>query len=488
MNQYIKRLVAVGLHGRFDIDISFSEGINIVYGINGAGKTTLLHLLSNTANLDIERFSTLIFRTITLEMANGTTFRLDREFGEDLGHHNRVSLRINGELVSELPDTNVGSRREMIQRRREVESILESERIETTYFPAFRNLGEAWSSFNLSELAQSGFLNRRMTPNRSRLNQHRRLQEDLGVPLADSHTQPLQTELARGVFGEFVPFINYPSPRDIQRQLDSAIQRAVNRLASDDRSLLSDVFRQVFEAVSREGPDTQDSRTPEEIRDQIGRQLKNLQSTQNAYGIPDSSSAFGDLQSQLELSKIREQESDDTTTRVLRVYETALNQRDENLRTAFASVRNFIDAVNHFLDGKQLVTASTPESDSTLRLYVFHDDGTYSQLDTLSSGERQIAGLIYSATHIAQGAVVLVDEPELSLHIDWQRAIIGAMVQQFPSKQLIVCTHSPVIGTEYDDQMIELIPKPTSGEFFSPEVHVYEEEFFLNTDDFEEVE
>ncbi len=54
-----------------------------------------------------------------------------------------------------------------------------------------------------------------------------------------------------------------------------------------------------------------------------------------------------------------------------------------------------------------------------------------------------------------------VDEPELSLHIDWQQKIIHTMMQQFPSKQLIVCTHSPIIASDYSENMIELTPMPT---------------------------
>ena len=49
--------------------------------------------------------------------------------------------------------------------------------------------------------------------------------------------------LTREIFGEFVPYVNYPSPRDIQRNLDEAIQLAVNRLAIGDRSLLSEAFQ-----------------------------------------------------------------------------------------------------------------------------------------------------------------------------------------------------------------------------------------------------
>ena len=159
------------------------------------------------------------------------------------------------------------------------------------------------------------------------------------------------------------------------------------------------------------------------------KQLEQLQSTQKEYGLPDSDSAFAELRSQINSAHLPSQDQNDTTTRILRVYEEALSQRAKTLAAAFGVVRDYIDAVNEFLEGKQLVTA-TEEIEATPRLQIRNDDEMLSQLDTLSSGERQIAGLIYSASHIAQGNVILVDEPELSLHIDWQRKIIRAMVQQ----------------------------------------------------------
>lgn len=57
--------------------------------------------------------------------------------------------------------------------------------------------------------------------------------------------------------------------------------------------------------------------------------------------------------------------------------------------------------------------------------------------------------------------VVLIDEPEISLHIDWQSLLIPEMVAQLQDRQIITCTHSPMIGADYEDQMIELEIKPT---------------------------
>lgn len=76
----------------------------------------------------------------------------------------------------------------------------------------------------------------------------------------------------------------------------------------------------------------------------------------------------------------------------------------------------------------------------------------------LSSGEQQLLTLALKLTAYAgHDTVVLVDEPELSLHVSWQRAI-PAMLEIVGSGlgcSIVVATHSPVIvasATHRDDQ------------------------------------
>ncbi len=269
------------------------------------------------------------------------------------------------------------------------------------------------------------------------------------------------TELARSVFGGFVPRINYPSPQQIEDRLNWELYRSVSLLAQGDRSIFASTFTGIISAITsltnnEIGDDSRDSET---IRANISSLLEDLQDTQIEYGLPEA--AFSKLQSVL-ATRLPQQGQGGTTRRILRIYEEAVQERASNLRVAFAAVRNYVNSVNDFLEGKQLVT-DTNSDEPFPELKVSHADQSYTQLDSLSSGERQIVGLIYSASRLADGDVVLVDEPEISLHIDWQRRILQAMNDQLPSeKQLIVCTHSPVIASAFSDHMIELTPTPST--------------------------
>lgn len=80
-------------------------------------------------------------------------------------------------------------------------------------------------------------------------------------------------------------------------------------------------------------------------------------------------------------------------------------------------------------------------------------------LTSLSSGERQIFVLI---THlffnpaIRGENILLIDEPELSLHLKWQRQFVTAIRQASPSTQMILATHSPEMVYNRQDNLISL--------------------------------
>ncbi len=69
-------------------------------------------------------------------------------------------------------------------------------------------------------------------------------------------------------------------------------------------------------------------------------------------------------------------------------------------------------------------------------------------ITALSSGERQLlvmlAHLSLNPSLVGSG-VFIVDEPELSLHIDWQEKFVDAIREANPNVQLILATHSPAI-------------------------------------------
>lgn len=78
------------------------------------------------------------------------------------------------------------------------------------------------------------------------------------------------------------------------------------------------------------------------------------------------------------------------------------------------------------------------------------------QLDQLSSGEKQML-LILTTVFLQEEKpnVLLMDEPEISLHISWQDRLIEWIRQLNPYCQIILTTHSPnIFANGWEDKIV----------------------------------
>lgn len=66
-------------------------------------------------------------------------------------------------------------------------------------------------------------------------------------------------------------------------------------------------------------------------------------------------------------------------------------------------------------------------------------------LEALSSGEKQMISLFARLYLYPKRKIVLIDEPELSLSLDWQRQILPDVLRAPTCDQVIAITHSPFI-------------------------------------------
>jgi predicted ATPase len=75
----------------------------------------------------------------------------------------------------------------------------------------------------------------------------------------------------------------------------------------------------------------------------------------------------------------------------------------------------------------------------------------YIDSNFLSSGEKQMLSfLCYNA--FFRNSPIFIDEPEISLHPDWQRLLFSILKSQESNNQFIVATHSPLIYAKYSDK------------------------------------
>lgn len=76
--------------------------------------------------------------------------------------------------------------------------------------------------------------------------------------------------------------------------------------------------------------------------------------------------------------------------------------------------------------------------------FIFNKDEMSHPCSDLSAGEKQLI-LILLTVFMQSGkpSILIMDEPEISLHVDWQRKLIEKILELNPKCQIIVSTHSP---------------------------------------------
>ena len=93
-------------------------------------------------------------------------------------------------------------------------------------------------------------------------------------------------------------------------------------------------------------------------------------------------------------------------------------------------------------------------------------NNTMLSLESLSSGEQHELVLFYELLFkVAPGSLILIDEPEISLHVIWQEQFLKDVqaVTKMTDTDVLIATHSPDIIDDRRDLMVEL-RGPENGE------------------------
>ena len=460
----IASVLVEGLHDQLDVELSFNPGLNIIYGKNGRGKTTLLHLIANALELDFARFSNLRFRKITLDTFDGNQLEITRP---DPAASPIVSL--NNETTSFNGDNNSMSEVELSSLRKALGG-------RATYLPAFRSVlerarGDGSSYYRAGERREAGFdelVESETHLLRSSLEQGVRTPLEQRQIRDEAFTTTQKTMQCRQWFGQFVPVIRYPSVIEVEETLTEEWRQAHLNVTRREQKLFEETFVKVFRATS--GLDVlSDNETNEDLLASISNLLKG----ENSGGLAEESSVMYEqllAAARQGVSKGNER----INNSVLGLYKKALEDRNHERKIAFQRMRDFSASVNEFLDNKTLVIGPRSGNVRLRSAVAFETPVGHSYgMAALSSGERQILTMLFSASRskISSG-VFLVDEPELSLHIDWQRIILRELKKQSNERQIIACTHSPEVGADYLLETQEFEPKiarESQGELFDDE-------------------
>lgn len=134
-------------------------------------------------------------------------------------------------------------------------------------------------------------------------------------------------------------------------------------------------------------------------------------------------------------------------------------------------IKRFTNAFHSIFETKRFKGV---ENKANRKVVNFEEKGRIMSIDQLSSGEKQIVfrgGFLLKDKKSNEGAYVLVDEPEISLHPKWQLEILPFLKKLFTNEngtqtsQIIIATHSPFIihNTNRKNDKVIVLQKNAMG-------------------------
>lgn len=127
---------------------------------------------------------------------------------------------------------------------------------------------------------------------------------------------------------------------------------------------------------------------------------------------------------------------------MLKDFKTAMQKQER--------IEKFFEIINTLFES----TGKKVSIDDKNRV-VFHKGELNIPLERLSAGEKQMLLLLFTIFLMEEKPyVLLLDEPEISLHIEWQDKLISLLNELNPNCQIIMTTHSPNIFADgWEDKL-----------------------------------
>ena len=126
--------------------------------------------------------------------------------------------------------------------------------------------------------------------------------------------------------------------------------------------------------------------------------------------------------------------------------------RDQQLITVRLAIRNFMDNFENLrIQRKPRLRMLVDKNGETLDVAQL-SQGEKSMMALVGDIARRLAMMNPALENPLDGfGIVLIDEVDLHLHPNWQRAIVGNLNKTFPNCQFVLTTHSPIVISESPD-------------------------------------
>ena len=210
-----------------------------------------------------------------------------------------------------------------------------------------------------------------------------------------------------------------------------------------------DLFPRIIERLTSAGETTYT------IRDLTTRLkfIKEQDKSTQRFGIEADHWDYDQLMIRLNPLSKKKGEAKKQALTVLGTYVEQLESRAKERALVADRLLTFEKLMGQFFSDKKI----TIESRDGLRIETA--GGTILEEHQLSSGEYHLLFLMVAALVTRRrGTVIAIDEPEMSMHLGWQRRLIPALVEcaSGAGPLFIFATHSPDLAASYPEALIEL--------------------------------
>lgn len=448
----IKSLNVAKLHDLYDYEVLFNSDLTFIYGKNGCGKTTILNILSAIVSGRIYDLFAWSFDKIVLKYYDDSDPQ-SKEFSIRISHKaenicvefkNREQTLNKESFMRFFDDSDTPD--EVFHFMSDKYSILASikEEFNYIYLPLNRSIPCSEMSFNYRR--------------RIRGSRHYFTYADYsdGKTISDDEiakTVDLVKRRHAEASAEVLAINNNFRDKLLQSLLTA-------NLHVSDTEFMKTLFK------------TMEIGNVEEIQTEY---LKLLDS----FGLLDdntkeeSQSFFNWFKSTLEQVRTRfaSEEKGKRTMPVSFAYAcngiekmrsiTSLAKEMEKTKLkAYDRINVFLETINSFFsfDGEKMVSI---DETGDIRFEINHGNN-YIPPAGLSSGEKQLfiffANLVFNVEK-DKSSIFIIDEPELSLHLHWQKMFVEKAMSVNGNMQFILATHSPEIVCSYRDKMNKLVKK-----------------------------
>lgn len=426
----INRIIIKKLFGRFDYNIAAKPGgITIITGPNGFGKSTILKIVNALSKGDFAYFIKLDFSSLVIEF-DGKNKTVINKIKQKITIDDTISLDLDDRVVDYFQSA---IKRPWIQRvqggffdRRTDEFIPDDD----VFYQMFLNEDRRY--LHNSERNAFSFKTAQL---KKKLDNIRKWCGDVRF-ITDQRL--IQTKINHS---------NEPQVVDVIRELPQRLKAQISKVSEE--------YSRVANSL--------DSSYPKRLF-AAGEGIKNQSEYQAC--LKEVNDKFEKLSNYnlVNMSIIDEKNYKPEYSTALKIYFDDFAEKYKVFQDLITRLDLFTKIINNRLTFKQIRITR----DEGFQIVDNENTSKILQLSQLSSGEKQEIVLFYELIFdTKKDLLLLIDEPEISLHITWQKKFLDDLVEvsKQTALQVIVATHSPQIVSNHLDIQIDL------GELYGKELH-----------------